>query len=409
VVSVGELSNELVRLFDAKLEQFEDANGKKQKWEERQLEKTINGDTTSAKQQHNTSKHKRSRSAITPDMMQLMSIHTPERLYRIRVDLVMLLILNGNDYLPKLRGSSGFDGLLFHYVNVWITYWTERMSIGSDAEDQSTHELYDATDEPFLFDPHTLSLNLPYCHRFFNSSFADTRLKTSIFSNSFNNTLDDEMTSDVAINAATEADELSKKAHLSPISVLYQFIDFGIVPKPATFNLLPYEDYVEQDDDDDHAIPFYDPLTGTSVPIAPNDDPITSETKVLVLTLGHHSGSTYTSHNRHNTGPTDASKQSPKYQFAIVMPTIKTETVRTDGTSMNTTTPVKIVRHALATTALDTIIGEDWKDIASIATELNDDDGNATGIDADTNATAKSFDGGLSWDLKVLAPANVEK
>jgi len=103
---------------------------------------------------------------------------------------------------------------------------------------------------PFLFNPHTLSLNLLYCHRFFNLLFADTQLKTSIFFNSFNNTnLEDES------NNADEADKLSKKAHLSPISVLHQFSAFGIVPKPATFNLLPYKDYVvEQDDpyEDDH-------------------------------------------------------------------------------------------------------------------------------------------------------------
>jgi len=180
-----------------------------------------------------------------------MSIHNPERLYRICVDLVVLLILNGNNYLLKLRGLSGFDGLLFHYVNVWINYWTKRIAISSTPDDKSYtsmhDELYRVTDEPFLFDPHTFSLNLP---PFFNSLFADTRLKTSIFSNSFNNTnLEDEF------NDAAESNELGKKANLSPICVLYQLSNFGIVPKPATFNLLPYEDYVvEQDDpdEDDH-------------------------------------------------------------------------------------------------------------------------------------------------------------
>mgnify|MGYP003319028727 CR=1 FL=1 len=34
---------------------------------------------------------------------------------QVRTDLVLLLIMNGNDYLPKLRGSSGFDKLFGSY------------------------------------------------------------------------------------------------------------------------------------------------------------------------------------------------------------------------------------------------------------------------------------------------------
>eukprot|EP00559_Dactyliosolen_fragilissimus_P007545 CAMPEP_0184871610 /NCGR_PEP_ID=MMETSP0580-20130426/40819_1 /TAXON_ID=1118495 /ORGANISM="Dactyliosolen fragilissimus" /LENGTH=678 /DNA_ID=CAMNT_0027374295 /DNA_START=781 /DNA_END=2820 /DNA_ORIENTATION=+ len=47
----------------------------------------------------------------------------PNDMMRVRMDLVLLLIMNGNDYLPKLRGSLGFNLLFNTYMKllkVWL-------------------------------------------------------------------------------------------------------------------------------------------------------------------------------------------------------------------------------------------------------------------------------------------------
>ena len=41
---------------------------------------------------------------------------------KLRMDLVLLLILNGNDYLPKLRGSAGFHKLFHTYLRLLKRY-----------------------------------------------------------------------------------------------------------------------------------------------------------------------------------------------------------------------------------------------------------------------------------------------
>jgi hypothetical protein len=61
----------------------------------------------------------------------------------LRTDLVILMILNGNDYLPKLRGSSGFQKLFSAYIHV------QNEGRGN------------------LVDPDSLEFCLPFCIRFF--------------------------------------------------------------------------------------------------------------------------------------------------------------------------------------------------------------------------------------------------
>jgi XRN 5'-3' exonuclease N-terminus len=70
---------------------------------------------------------------------------------KVRTDLVLLLILNGNDYLPKLRGSSGFNKLFHTYLRL----------------QREWHELGDG-ENAFLVDPDTLQFNLRFSMAFFN-------------------------------------------------------------------------------------------------------------------------------------------------------------------------------------------------------------------------------------------------
>jgi len=74
------------------------------------------------------------------------------QIMRVRTDLVLLLIMNGNDYLPKLRGSSGFNKLFHTYLRLLKT-WLKEEKEGL----------------PYLIDPDTLEFNLPFCIAFFNS------------------------------------------------------------------------------------------------------------------------------------------------------------------------------------------------------------------------------------------------
>lgn len=74
----------------------------------------------------------------------LMSRLPNHNMVHLRTDLVILLILNGNDYLSKLRGSSGFDKLFQTYIAL------QKKSPGN------------------LVDPDSLELQLPFCIAFFS-------------------------------------------------------------------------------------------------------------------------------------------------------------------------------------------------------------------------------------------------
>ncbi|CAB9505954.1 5'-3' exoribonuclease 2 [Seminavis robusta] len=80
------------------------------------------------------------------------NILASEHFLRVRTDLVLLLILNGNDYFPKLRGSSGFHKVFHAYLRT-LREWLA-------SGDQQHHP-------PFLVEPERLTYNLPFCIAFF--------------------------------------------------------------------------------------------------------------------------------------------------------------------------------------------------------------------------------------------------
>ncbi len=70
---------------------------------------------------------------------------------RVRTDLVLLLIMNGNDYLPKLRGSAGFNKLFHTYLRLLRTWLKEERD-----------------EEPYLVNPDgRMEFNLPFCIAYF--------------------------------------------------------------------------------------------------------------------------------------------------------------------------------------------------------------------------------------------------
>ena len=132
---------------------------------------------------------------------------------KIRTDLVLLLILNGNDYLPKLRGSSGFNKLFHCYLKLQ----RDRNSQGYQAE--------------CLVDPDSLSFNLGFCIAFFQR-LADLAPSPWLMERT---------------TAGT-----TKNQQLWALQKLNSFADAGYLPKPVDFEIIhDIEDMDEEDDDED--------------------------------------------------------------------------------------------------------------------------------------------------------------
>ena len=79
--------------------------------------------------------------------------------------------MNGNDYLPKLRGSSGFDKLVGCYLRL-LRKWVDDEKEGRLEGRRMTtrivlHKHGMNRPRPFLVDPDTLEFNLPFCLAFF--------------------------------------------------------------------------------------------------------------------------------------------------------------------------------------------------------------------------------------------------
>lgn len=144
-----------------------------------------------------------------------------DQVLRVRTDLVLLLILNGNDYFPKLRGSSGFHKVFHTYLRT-LRDWL--------AQNDPEHP-------PYLVEPESLTYNLPFCIAFFRhlEKMAPPNLvwRTKTAAN------------DRAIRAAT------------PLARFNSLVDAGFFPKPIRWKSVEVEDEDgnivegEEDDDDD--------------------------------------------------------------------------------------------------------------------------------------------------------------
>ena len=156
--------------------------------------------------------------SLTKNLPQLTTI---SQLMHVRTDLVLLLILNGNDYLPKLRGSSGFQKLFSNYFKV-LREWFNDPIIKKDGESS----LMDAPEKnkPFFVywdsDTSSLALNLPFCIAFFR------KLALSAPQNLLR---EKELRVNYTLNRADS---------ITPLSILHTYTDGGFLPKPK-FEVLP--------------------------------------------------------------------------------------------------------------------------------------------------------------------------
>jgi XRN 5'-3' exonuclease N-terminus len=120
---------------------------------------------------------------------------------KVRTDLVLLLILNGNDYLPKLRGSSGFNKLFHTYLRLQREWHS-----GGKGEDA------------YFVDPDSLNFNLEFSIAFFR------RLATMAPANLWSK------------------DKAVVTDRSSPLQELNNLMDAGFFPNPMKFVVITDDD-----------------------------------------------------------------------------------------------------------------------------------------------------------------------
>ena len=158
----------------------------------------------------------------TRELAQFLPHLKPHELLPIRTDLVLLLILNGNDYLPKLRGSSGFNTVLHTYLRL-LREWR-------GAPSNVTTSTTNAASAPgFLVHPDTLDFHLDFCIAFFRR---------------------------LAQNSPADfgsSEELrTASASSSPLHQLDVFMQSGILPQTKSWNIIRDTPRDEEDDDDEY-------------------------------------------------------------------------------------------------------------------------------------------------------------
>eukprot|EP00977_Amphora_coffeiformis_P000849 scaffold184_cov179-Amphora_coffeaeformis.AAC.8 len=122
---------------------------------------------------------------------------TMANVMKIRTDLVVLFILNGNDYLPKLRGAAGFSKIFGAYNKI-----------------QNQWNALGRADDAYLVDPDSLTWNYEFCIDFF--SYLN---KTSPMIQFID-------------------DNIDPSHSFSPLSKLKNLADSGLLPKPIDFSVV---------------------------------------------------------------------------------------------------------------------------------------------------------------------------
>ena len=163
-------------------------------------------------------------------------------LMRVRTDLVLLLILNGNDYFPKLRGSSGFNKVFHAYLQI-LRAWLK------DA-DKKHHP-------PYLVDPESLTYNLPFCLSFFRH--LEQLSPPDLLLAQQNATKNPESKS-----------RQSAESRMTPLAKFHSFVDSGFLPKPFHWKVLDATDE-NADENDERELPDDDNF-GDSTDTVEEDD-----------------------------------------------------------------------------------------------------------------------------------------
>jgi hypothetical protein len=127
-----------------------------------------------------------------------------EQILQLRTDLVLLMILNGNDYIPKLRGSKGFSKLCQTYQLL-----VEREYQRNDMDSTQGNILVG------FLDPDSLSFRLDFCIKFF-----------------------EEMAMISPQSDSTSWIDDAAKRDQTPLAKLNNIIQGGFIPGPKRFHMI---------------------------------------------------------------------------------------------------------------------------------------------------------------------------
>jgi len=151
-----------------------------------------------------------------------------DHIMKLRIDLVLLLMLNGNDYLPKLRGSAGFHKLFHTYLRLLKRYLgpatTENASNMTDGAN-GTGTQVNHSQLPFFFldgkksggkEVNITELNPQFALDFFSELAL------------------------VEPNKLLKSDSLLPNSlSVTPLSNLHRLLDGCWLPNPAKFEVIP--------------------------------------------------------------------------------------------------------------------------------------------------------------------------
>jgi len=132
----------------------------------------------------------------------------------IRTDFVILLIMNGNDYLPKIRGTSGFSKLYNAYIKTLNDWFSDYGSGEKDRKRKKPFFVY------FDSEKMNLAFNLPFCIRFFR--MLELKAPNNLLQQTFMNNNNDRNVSSGNDNTLDA---------ITPLSVLYTYTDGGFLPQ----------------------------------------------------------------------------------------------------------------------------------------------------------------------------------
>jgi len=149
----------------------------------------------------------------------------PEQILQVRTDLVLLVMLNGNDYLPKLRGSKGFTTLCQTYRRLLKEEFSK-----FDGK-KSKGRLVG------LVDPDSLEFRLDFSIRFFEELHKLSPLQYF---------------------RPPEDSQSNGEQSLAPMGRLNNILDAGFVPRPMKFHVIKDRDFDQNEGDDDDEEGFDD-------------------------------------------------------------------------------------------------------------------------------------------------------
>ena len=292
-----------------------------------------------------------------------------QELLHVRTDLVLLLILNGNDYFPKLRGCSGFNKVFHPYLRL-IKEWHAKGE----------------TSKACLVDPDTLEYNLDFCIAFFRK---------------------------LASNAPPgrllkmETTPEKEKEGISVLSQMHNFVDSGFLPQPVRWKVFKQKNVVATDQneslDEDEESDDIDENEEEEEEESFYDDDDEEEEEV--------NGSTEedkTSVNGSNTSKEPAKDGSLK-RVRMTLGDPKTpDDYYTYEVWHNGTEPVRDAKQRLATMALDEFLGTDYAEKGNGDTDLNGEagfpgitsSGYAWEIHHSVKGKVDRYLGGLLWNLQ---------